>query len=103
MLRFAFLQGSARGAAQRLEFAHGTRWHERCPREGCGRPDRIVRTRGNNMEWNDLESDGPALEHPSIRSLLYDRGGVLFDDPSISDLDEADTGWDDELPEDDLA
>jgi hypothetical protein len=46
------------------------------------------------MDWNDLEQDTP-----SIRSLLYERGGLLFEQTSLSDYDEPDDDWSEELPE----
>jgi len=50
------------------------------------------------MDWNDLEQDTPA---PSIRSLLYDRGGILFaDDATFSDEDDPADEWNDELADD---
>ena len=49
------------------------------------------------MDWKDLEQDAPA---PSIRSLLYDRGGILFaDDSTFSDDDDPAYEWIDELPD----
>ena len=50
------------------------------------------------MDWNDLEQDTP-----SIRSLLYDRGGLLFEEQtSLCDYDEQAHDWTDELPEEDV-
>jgi hypothetical protein len=47
------------------------------------------------MDWNDLEQDTP-----SIRSLLYDRGGLLFEEQaSITDYDAPFDEWNDELPD----
>ena len=47
------------------------------------------------MDWNDLEQDTP-----SIRSLLYDRGGLLFEEQaSILDYRAALDDWTDELPD----
>ena len=51
--------------------------------------------KGTNMDWNDWEQDTP-----SIRSLLYDRGGLLFDEhASITNYDTPLDEWSDELPE----
>jgi hypothetical protein len=51
------------------------------------------------MEWNDLEQDTP-----SIRSLLYDRGGLLFEEhASFEDYDAPEDDWSDELPSLDTA
>jgi hypothetical protein len=47
------------------------------------------------MDWNDLEQDTP-----SIRALLYDRGGLLFEEQAaITDYDAPLEEWSDELPE----
>ena len=47
------------------------------------------------QDWNDWEEDTP-----SIRSLLYDRGGLLFDEhASITNYDAPLDEWSDELPE----
>lgn len=51
------------------------------------------------MEWNDLEQDTP-----SIRAMLYDRGGLLFEEhASFDDYDEPEDEWSDDLPEADSA
>jgi hypothetical protein len=51
------------------------------------------------MEWNDLEQDTP-----SIRALLYDRGGLLFEEhASFGDYDEPEEDWNEDLPEEDGA
>jgi hypothetical protein len=50
------------------------------------------------MEWNDLEQDAPT---PSIRSLLYDRGGILFaDDATFSERDDPADEWSEDLLDD---
>ncbi len=47
------------------------------------------------MDWNDLEQ-----ETPSLRSLLYNRGGMLFEEQSsVVDLDEPEEDWSDEIPD----
>jgi len=47
------------------------------------------------MDWNDLEQDTP-----SIRSLLYDRGGLLFEERgSTLDYDAPFDEWNPELPD----
>ena len=47
------------------------------------------------MEWNDHEQDTP-----SIQSLLYKRGGLLFEEhASFTDYDAPDEDWNDDLPE----
>jgi hypothetical protein len=50
------------------------------------------------MDWNDTEFDAPK----SIRSLLYDRGGLLFEEQAaLSDYDQPSADdWSDELPDD---
>ena len=51
--------------------------------------------KGTIMDWNDWEQDTP-----SIRSLLYDRGGLLFEEhASITDYDTPLDEWSDEPPE----
>lgn len=51
------------------------------------------------MEWNDLEQDTP-----SIQSLLYNRGGLLFEEhASFADYDAPEEDWNDDLPEQDFS
>jgi len=51
------------------------------------------------MEWNDFEQDTP-----SIRALLYDRGGLLFEEhASFGNYDEPEDDGNDDFPEEDNA
>jgi hypothetical protein len=46
-----------------------------------------------NMEWHDIEE-----QTPSIRSLLYGRGGVLFEEhAAVSDYDAPEQDFDDDF------
>jgi hypothetical protein len=93
----AFLQRGAARAVQWLEFSDAM-LGMRVARDQVTAALARHQCEETNMDWNDLEQDTP-----SIRSLLYDRGGLLFEEQtSLCDYDEPADDWTDELPEEDV-